>query len=209
MSKLWRESRTETFTVITPYKTASHNRYQPHPAKPEQHTKCSNRAFDLLKMDIMMPETCWDRSNNKHLIVASCWFFSLHTLRVRHLFYLPLISNLTPTFSSQQSEVTTAVVFSYKTVTRHLPPLGPTASVELLSLTDLTFSSDFLTPTLKKMIQISLLAVSYFGTILKRNKSQVSRRPSCLRLQKVPYKMSVGHASFTPENPECYLGPCC
>ena len=32
------------------------------PAWPEQHTKCSNRAFDLLKMDIMMPETCWDRS---------------------------------------------------------------------------------------------------------------------------------------------------
>jgi hypothetical protein len=24
----------------------------------EQHTKCSNRAFVLLKMEIMMPETC-------------------------------------------------------------------------------------------------------------------------------------------------------
>ena len=24
----------------------------------EQHTKCSNRAFVLLKMGIMMPETC-------------------------------------------------------------------------------------------------------------------------------------------------------
>ena len=80
---------------------------------------------------------------------------------VDHLFYLPLVSNLTPTFSSQQSEVTMAVVFCYKTVTRHLPPLGATASVELLPLTDLTFSSDFLTPTLEKMIQISLLAVSY------------------------------------------------
>ena len=32
-------------------------------------------------------------------------------------------------FSSQQSEVTTAVVFSYKTSTRHLPPLGATADV--------------------------------------------------------------------------------
>ena len=32
--------------------------YQPHPAKPEQHTKCSNRAFVLLKMGIMMAETC-------------------------------------------------------------------------------------------------------------------------------------------------------
>jgi hypothetical protein len=33
-------------------------RYQPHPAEPEQHTKCSNRAFVLLKMGIMMRETC-------------------------------------------------------------------------------------------------------------------------------------------------------
>ena len=32
-----------------------HNHYQPHPAEPEQHTKCSNRAFVLLKMGIMMP----------------------------------------------------------------------------------------------------------------------------------------------------------
>ena len=28
------------------------------PAEPEQHTKCTNRAFVLLKMGIMMPETC-------------------------------------------------------------------------------------------------------------------------------------------------------
>ena len=27
-------------------------------AEPEQHTKCSNRAFVLLKMGIMMSETC-------------------------------------------------------------------------------------------------------------------------------------------------------
>ena len=26
------------------------------------YTKCSNRAFVLMKMGIMMPETCWDRS---------------------------------------------------------------------------------------------------------------------------------------------------
>jgi len=64
--------------VLTSCKTAPHNRYQPHPAEPE-HTKCSNRAFVLLKMDIMMPEICWDRSNNKHLIVASCWVISIHT----------------------------------------------------------------------------------------------------------------------------------
>ena len=50
-------------------------------------------------------------------------------------------------FSSQQSEVTTAVVFIYKTSTRHVPPWGATANVELLSLTNLT-----LTSTLEKMI---------------------------------------------------------
>jgi len=44
--------------VLISYKTAPHNHYQPHPAEPEQYTKCSNRAFDLLKMGIMMPETC-------------------------------------------------------------------------------------------------------------------------------------------------------
>jgi hypothetical protein len=45
-----------------------------------------------------------------------------------------------PYASSQQSEVTTAVVFSYKTITQHLPPFGATANVELSSLTNLTFS---------------------------------------------------------------------
>ena len=41
-----------------PARQRPHNRYQPHPAEPEQHTKCSNRAFVLLKMGIMMAETC-------------------------------------------------------------------------------------------------------------------------------------------------------
>jgi hypothetical protein len=50
--------RTETFTVLTSYKTAPHNRYQPHPAEPAQYTICSNAVFDLLKMGMMMPETC-------------------------------------------------------------------------------------------------------------------------------------------------------
>ena len=54
--------RTETFIVLTSNKTAPHNRYQPQPAEPEQHTKRSNTAFDLLKMGIMMPETCWESS---------------------------------------------------------------------------------------------------------------------------------------------------
>ena len=56
----------------------------------------------------------------------------------RSFIYLPLIAILTATFSSQQSEVTTVVVFSYQPRTRHLPHLGATANVELQSLTDLT-----------------------------------------------------------------------
>jgi hypothetical protein len=43
--------------LLASYNAAPHNRYQPHPAEPEQHTKYSNRAFVLLKMGIMMPET--------------------------------------------------------------------------------------------------------------------------------------------------------
>jgi hypothetical protein len=44
--------------VLTSFKTAPHNRYQPHQVQPEQYTKCSNGFFVLLKMGIMMPETC-------------------------------------------------------------------------------------------------------------------------------------------------------
>jgi len=47
-----------SFIVLASYNATPHNCYQPHPAEPEQHTKCSNRAFVLLKMGIMMPETC-------------------------------------------------------------------------------------------------------------------------------------------------------
>jgi len=39
----------------------------------EQCTKCSNTVFVLLKMAIMMPETCETEVNNKDLIVASYW----------------------------------------------------------------------------------------------------------------------------------------
>jgi len=35
-------SRTVTLTVLAPYNAAPHNRYQPHPAEPAQHTTCSN-----------------------------------------------------------------------------------------------------------------------------------------------------------------------
>ena len=44
--------------LLASYNAAPHNRYQPHPAEPEQITKRSNTVFDLLKMGIMMPETC-------------------------------------------------------------------------------------------------------------------------------------------------------
>jgi len=74
-------SRTLTFTVLTPYKAAPHNHYQPHPAETAQHNICSNIRLVLLKMGIMMPETCWEIVKNKHLTVASCWFsLSLHEL---------------------------------------------------------------------------------------------------------------------------------
>jgi len=47
--------------------------------------KCSNLRLVLLKMGIMMPETCWEIVENKHLIVASCWFsLSLHNLLTMH-----------------------------------------------------------------------------------------------------------------------------
>jgi len=54
----------------------------------------------------------------------------------RTFILFPTFFNLTPTFSSQQSEVTTAVAFSYQTITRHLPPLRATANVELFSITN-------------------------------------------------------------------------
>jgi len=44
--------------VLASYNAAPHNRYQPHPAEPKQYTKYSNTVFVLLKMGIMMPETC-------------------------------------------------------------------------------------------------------------------------------------------------------
>ena len=65
-------SRTETFTVLTSYNAAPHNRYQPLPAEPEQYTKCSNTVFVLLKMGIWCPKHVETEVDNKHLIFASC-----------------------------------------------------------------------------------------------------------------------------------------
>jgi len=73
------------FTVLAPYNAAPHNPYQPHAAEPTQHTTCSNTRLVLLKMGIMMPETCWESVDNKHLTVASCWFsLSLHNFLTMH-----------------------------------------------------------------------------------------------------------------------------
>jgi len=67
------------------HNAAPHNRYQPHPGEPAQHTTCSNIRLVLLKMGIMMPETCWEIVKNKHLTVASLWFsLSLHNLLTMH-----------------------------------------------------------------------------------------------------------------------------
>ena len=39
----------------------------------------------LLKMGIMMPETCWDRRLTINIrLVASCWFLSLHPTFMMH-----------------------------------------------------------------------------------------------------------------------------
>ena len=67
---------------------APHNHNQPHPAEPAQHTTCSNTRLGLLKMGIMMPETCWESVDNKHLTVASCWFsLSLHNIVVKFMHF--------------------------------------------------------------------------------------------------------------------------
>ena len=37
-------------------------------------------------LNIMMPETCWGSVDNKHLTVASCWFFLSHfTISLVHI----------------------------------------------------------------------------------------------------------------------------
>ena len=55
--------KNKDLALLASYNAAPHNRYQPHPAEPEQYTVCSNtRSLFFLKMGIMMPETGWDRS---------------------------------------------------------------------------------------------------------------------------------------------------
>ena len=40
----WLHIWSVTLTVLTPYKAAPCNRYQPHPSEPAQHTTCSNTS---------------------------------------------------------------------------------------------------------------------------------------------------------------------
>jgi len=48
-------------------------------------TALVNTRLGLLKMGIIMPETCWESVDNKYLTVASCWFsLSLHNLLTMH-----------------------------------------------------------------------------------------------------------------------------
>jgi len=45
----------------------------------------SHTVFVLLKMGVMMPKTCRESVDNKHLTFASCWFsLSLHNLLTTH-----------------------------------------------------------------------------------------------------------------------------
>jgi len=57
------------------------------------------------------------------------------------------------------------------------------------------------------MIHIRLLAVSYVRTILKQNKSQVSRRPACRKLQKIPYKMQLDTLPLLQKTVSVILNP--
>ena len=89
---------------LTYCKTAPHNRYQSHPAEPEQHTKCSNRAFVLLKMGIWCPKHVETEVNNKHIIVASSWsslfIFRVYFFNYASLFRIWKIHDETRAFSS-------------------------------------------------------------------------------------------------------------
>jgi len=68
------ESNSKLHSARTPQRSAP----QPLPTTSSRtsaaHHMQKHTVFVLLKMGIMMPKTCWDSVDNKHLIVASCWF---------------------------------------------------------------------------------------------------------------------------------------
>jgi len=61
-----------------------HTAYNPAPHNHSQQNQCRTpyaviHNLVLLKMGIMLPETCWDRSLIINIgLVAYCWFISLH-----------------------------------------------------------------------------------------------------------------------------------
>ena len=68
--------------MLTSYKTAPHNHYQPHPTKPDQHTpNAVTWSLFSWRWTQWCPKHVETEVNNKHLNGASCWFFSSHTCR--------------------------------------------------------------------------------------------------------------------------------
>ena len=72
------------FTVLAPT-TQRPTTATNHIQQNQHSTPHAVTCLVLLKMGIMMPETCWDSVDNKYLTVASCWFsLSLHNLLTMH-----------------------------------------------------------------------------------------------------------------------------
>jgi len=82
-------------------------------------TACGvHTVFVLLKMDIMMPETCWDSVDNKHPIVAPCWF-SLSFHNSIFVFSISIGYGKRWVYSGE-------VCHCYQTSFRSLPPVAST-----------------------------------------------------------------------------------
>ena len=64
VSKLWRERENQQVATIRYLLSTLFQHVSGH----------LQENIVLLKMGKMMPETCWDSVDNKHLIVESCWF---------------------------------------------------------------------------------------------------------------------------------------
>ena len=83
-----------------------HTAYDPTAHNHSQHNQRRTpyvvvRGLVLLMMDIMMPETCWDRSMIINIrLVASCWFLSVHP---KPLFHWPIQCEFHELESSRQT----------------------------------------------------------------------------------------------------------
>jgi len=117
---IFRRARRVCCRVLAPYNAAPHNRYQPHPAEPAQHTTCSNTRIFLLKMGIMMPETCWESVDNK---IPNCCILlvslSLHNLLTMHghrnLSFASCIQQLQSHYLEQTGAIQNTVHFQRET----------------------------------------------------------------------------------------------